>query len=214
VLRRLFAALDARVQVAPSWRGADLDRLVDREHAAIVEALARRLTHMGWIPHVEVTYATGIERGSIDVLGLRPDVRAAVVCEVKSDIAAAEAVGRKLDEKGRLAADIVRARAGWTPEDVAVLLVMPEAGRLRRLLHGPAAALALMFPVDASAVVAWLRKPAGHLAGTWFLSDITARNARRVRPARKGLRTPSRPPDVTVSNVATTFLEPQTRVLR
>jgi hypothetical protein len=138
-LRALFSAVDARLQLAPSWRGADLDRLVDADHAAIVTSLARRLERAGWHVELEVTYAIGTERGSIDVLGLRPDVRAALVCEVKSDIAAAEATGRKLDEKRRLAPSIIRDRFGWMPALVGTALVLPESLRLRRLLAGAAA---------------------------------------------------------------------------
>lgn len=181
ILRDLFGAVEARLQLSPSWRGAELDRLVDAEHASIVSHLARRLERAGWSVLIEVTYAIGGERGSIDVLGYRADVRAIVVCEVKSDIAAAEAVGRKLDEKGRLGPAIARDRLGWRPATVGVLLVLPESNRLRRLLAGPAAALARMYPMGSRAIGSWLRQPAGILAATWFLSDISARSSRRVR---------------------------------
>jgi transcriptional regulator with XRE-family HTH domain len=181
LLRRLFGALDARLQLAPSWRGADLERLVDADHAAIVAALVRRLERAGWEALVEVTYAIGGERGSIDVLGIRPDIRAALTCEVKSDIPAAEAVARKLDEKGRLTPAIVRARLGWTPIVVGVALILPEGRRLRRLLNGQAASIARAYPIVSRRVASWLREPNRPLAATWFLSDIAARNARRVR---------------------------------
>jgi len=184
-LRAMFGAVDARLQLAPSWRGAELDRLVDAEHASIVDHLAGRLERAGFDTALEVTYAIRGERGSIDVLGLRPDVRAAVVCEVKSEVGAAEATGRKLDEKRRLVAAIVRDRFGWTPDVVGAVLVFPESSRLRRLLTGPAAALGRMFPVDSRRVVAWLRMPSGPLAATWFLSDIAGRSCRRVTKARR-----------------------------
>ncbi len=179
-LRSLFRVLDARVLIEPRWRGAELDRLIDSEHARIVDRLAARLEAGGLEPSIEVTYAIGGERGSIDVLGVDPVRRAVLVCEVKTDIAAAEAVGRKLDEKRRLAARIVFERFGWTPAVVGVVLVMPESPRLRRLFAGPAASLARMFPVASRAVRSWLRNPVGPIAATWFLSDITPRNPRRV----------------------------------
>lgn len=185
-LRSVFTAVEARLQVAPLWRGAELERLVDEDHATIVARLADRLERAGWHVLVEVTYSIAGERGSVDVLGHRADVRAVAVCEVKSDIAAAEKVGRKLDEKARLAGSIVRARLGWAPASVAVLLVLPESNRLRRLLAGAAVPLARMFPVASRRVAGWLAEPDGPLAATWFLSGISARSARRVRRPRTG----------------------------
>jgi transcriptional regulator with XRE-family HTH domain len=213
-LRRLFGALDGRLRLAPSWRGAELDRLLDEDHAAIEHMFAHRLEAATWTPLLEVTYAIGGERGSIDVLGVRPDSRSALVAEIKSDIPSAEAVGRKLDEKRRLAPAIVRARLGWTPEVVGAMLVLPESNRLRRLLEGPAASLARSFPIDSRAAAAWLRDPDVPLAATWFLSNISPRNARRVRsPSRPSQRASSAP--VTLpSNANDDWDEPPQRILR
>ena len=183
-LRALFHAAEARLQLAPAWRGAQLDRLLDAEHARIVEAVAARLEAKGWQVLLEVTYSIGGERGSVDVFGFEPARRAVLVAEIKSDIPAAEAAGRKLDEKGRLALPIARARLGWTPAAVGVVLVLPESVRLRRLLAGSARALARMFPVDARAVHSWLANPTGPLAATWFLANISARSATRVERPR------------------------------
>ena len=156
-------------------------------HAAIVSRVVDRLERAGWDTAIEVTYSEFGERGSIDVLGLRPIERAALIVEVKSDIASSEGVGRKLDEKGRLAATIVRRRFGWTPAVVGVVLGMPESPRLRRLIESQAAPLALTYPIDARAVLSWLRRPVGPLAATWFLSGITDRNIRRVRRPNRGI---------------------------
>jgi hypothetical protein len=180
-VRGLFAPLEARLELAPRWRGAELDRLLDEAHARIVAAVAARLEAAGWQVVLEVTYSEFGERGSIDVLGFKPEARAAIVVEVKSDIAAAEAVGRKLDEKARLAPKIIRDRFGWTPGHVAAVLVMPDTDRLRRLVSATSV-LSRMFPATSRAVVSWLREPAGHLAGRWFLSNISARNRCAVRP--------------------------------
>ena len=189
-LRGLFGALEARVVVEARWRGADLDRLLDSAHAAIVSRVVERLERAGWTAVIEVTYSEFGERGSIDVLGLRPIERAALIVEVKSDVASSEGVGRKLDEKARLAPTIVRQRFGWTPAAIGVVLVLPESPRLRRLIEGIAAPLARMFPIDARAVASWLRAPVGPLAATWFLSGISHRNIRRVTPAARRRRDP------------------------
>jgi transcriptional regulator with XRE-family HTH domain len=213
-LRSLFGAVEARLLLEPRWRGAELDRLLDVDHAAIVEAVARRLERAGWQALVEVTYALGAERGSIDVLALQPTRRAALVIEVKSDIPSAEATARKLDEKRRLASSIVQARAGWTPAIVGAVLVLPESVRLRRLLKGSAAALARAFPVASRSVSSWLQDPVSTMAATWFLSDIAARNARRVRTG------PSRRPRVASAGNGVDAIvdldphEPPVRILR
>jgi transcriptional regulator with XRE-family HTH domain len=200
-LRLLFGAVDARLLLEPRWRGAELDRLLDSEHAAISVSLAARLEAAGWAALVEVTYAVGSERGSIDVLGVDAARRAALVCEVKTDIPSAEATGRKVDEKRRLAPAIVRSRLGWTPDSVGAVLVLPESTRLRDILVGPAAILTRMFPIDARGVSAWLREPIGPLAATLFLRNITARTRTRIqRPgkARSMAIGPTAPASVSV----------------
>ena len=168
-IRSLFTALEAGVLLAPRWRGADLERLLDEDHSRVVDAVAARLEKLGWIVEVEVTYSEFGERGSIDVLGLRPAARAIVVIEVKTDIASSEALGRKLDEKTRLAPRIVNNRLGWRAEHVGRVLVMPEAMRLRRLVERHPI-IGRMHPGDALAVRKWLRNPVGTVAGVWFLS--------------------------------------------
>jgi hypothetical protein len=181
-VRAMFEALDARLQLVPRWRGAELERLIDADHARIVKQVVRRLQILGWSPLVEVTYSEFGERGSIDVLALLPQKRAALVIEVKSDLSSEEAVARKLDEKGRLAPTIVRRRTGWSPSTLGTVLVFPESPRLRRRLAS-SASLAQMFPIASRQLAAWLRNPQGSFAATWFLSGITLRNPRRVGKA-------------------------------
>ena len=200
-LRSLFSAVESRILLEPRWRGAELDRLLDSVHAGIVTRVVERLERAGWTTAVEVTYSEFGERGSIDVLGLRPTERAALIVEVKSDIASSEGVGRKLDEKGRLAPAIVRQRFGWTPAAIGVVLVMPESPRLRRLVEGPAAALHRTYPIDARAVRTWLEGPVGQLAATSFLSGISDRNVRRVRRADRSRIRPSAPTEQLGSSV-------------
>ncbi|HEX9550725.1 MAG TPA: helix-turn-helix transcriptional regulator [Candidatus Limnocylindrales bacterium] len=190
-LRRLFATADAKLDLLPRWRGADLDRLLDAAHADLVADVARRLRLQGWEVAIEVTYSEYGERGSIDVMGLLPARRAVLIVEVKTDIPSSEATGRKLDEKARLAPKIVLDRFGWRPEAVGRVLFMPDTGRLRRIASSPA--MALMLPTDAVAVRRWLRSPIGPLAATWFVPNIGVRNPRRIPGPRK--RAPSASPN-------------------
>jgi hypothetical protein len=180
VIRAIFAALEARVQLAPRWKGAELERLLDEDHSRVVAEVARRLERLDWRVEIEVTYSEYGERGSIDVLGTRAPERAIVIVEVKTDIASSEAVGRKMDEKARLAPGIVRERLGWTPTAVGRLLAMPESMRLRRVVERHPV-IGRMFPIDAIAIRRWLRRPTGTTAGLWFLSDTTPVTTREAR---------------------------------
>ncbi len=177
------------MQLAPRWKGAELERLLDEDHSVVVAAVARRLEALGWSVEVEVTYSEYGERGSIDLLGVQALTRAIVVVEVKTDVASSEAIGRKVDEKARLAPVIVLRRHGWTAANVGRLVVMPDSTRLRRLV-AQHQVFGRMFPSDALAIRRWLREPAGAVAGLWFLSDTHPRTnrsgsgvaARRIRP--------------------------------
>jgi transcriptional regulator with XRE-family HTH domain len=111
-LRSVLRALDASADVDVRWRGGAIDRLLDERHASLVAASVAALQASQWVTRVEVTYSVYGERGSIDVLGWRPDEAALVVVEVKSDLTSIEQTQRKHDEKVRLAARIVREREG------------------------------------------------------------------------------------------------------
>jgi transcriptional regulator with XRE-family HTH domain len=106
-LRRVFAALDARWEPTVSWRGGDLDRLLDQQHANIVAEVVRRLRRSDWEVVVEATYSEWGERGSIDVIGARRPERAMLIVEIKSDLTNAESTLRKADEKDRIGRGIL-----------------------------------------------------------------------------------------------------------
>lgn len=67
-LRRVFGALDAQLEIRVQWRGGEIDRLLDRRHAGIVEGVVQTLRGEGWETRPEVTFSRFGERGSIDVL--------------------------------------------------------------------------------------------------------------------------------------------------
>jgi hypothetical protein len=69
-IRALFTPLEARIQLAPRWKGAEVERLLDEDHSVVLAEVARRLEALGWLVEVEVTYSEYGERGSIDVLGV------------------------------------------------------------------------------------------------------------------------------------------------
>jgi hypothetical protein len=83
---RIFAALEADIDLVVRYRGGTLDRLLDERHAATVASVARMLQSHGWTTAVEVTFNHYGERGSIDLLAVHPVTRTALVVEAKTEI--------------------------------------------------------------------------------------------------------------------------------
>ena len=185
-LRLIFAALDARWEPVVSWRGGELDRLLDEDHARLVAEVVRRLVALDWDVAVEVTYSEYGERGSVDVLGARREFLAMVVVEVKSDLTVMDATVRKADEKERIVRDSLgRKRFGFTPRSVARLLVLPSTDTARRRVRTSATILDSAFPAKGPAVRKWLGDPAGDLAGILFVSDTNRGGDTRVKGGAK-----------------------------
>jgi transcriptional regulator with XRE-family HTH domain len=173
-LRRVLGILGARFDGQILWHGADLDRLLDARHAALVEASVRSLRQLGWDTQVESTYSIDSERGSIDVLGGMVARRAVVVEEIKTDIPRLEETVRKLDEKARLVGErIALDPFGWKPNAIGRILVLPDTDRVRRLVAAHDDVLGTAFPARGSDVRRWLRRPLGNVSGILFVADIS-----------------------------------------
>lgn len=169
VLRRLFEALDARIDLVPRWQGADLDRLLDARHAGITERLVRRLTALpDWIVEPEVTFAIFGERGSIDILAWHPGRRALLVIEVKGAIGDVGGLVRQVDRYRRLARDIARKR-GWSPLFVGVWVVVADGRTARRRMAEHRATLKRAFPADGHEMERWVHRPDRDLSGLSFV---------------------------------------------
>ena len=80
-LERVTAALGITVRLDGRWHGGDGDRLIDREHAAVVEAVVAELRRMGWDVLLEFTFNHFGERGSVDVVGWHARSGALVIVE-------------------------------------------------------------------------------------------------------------------------------------
>jgi transcriptional regulator with XRE-family HTH domain len=187
-LARLFGALGGELVMHVRWQGGDLDRLMDRAHADLVERIARRLVELGWDVHVEVSFNRYGERGSIDVLGWHLETRTALVIEVKSEITGVEETLRRHDLKTRLAPEIVWERLGERPAHVGRLLVLPDASTARRRIEEHRATFARSYPRRGHEVTRWLARPDGPMAGVMFIAAPSA----GVGP-RKRVRRPASP---------------------
>lgn len=184
-LERLFEEVGAALMLSVRYRGGELDRLMDRAHARLVEAVARRLVRLGWQVHLEVSFSEYGERGSIDVLAWHPASKIVLIVEVKSELASVEETLRRHDVKVRLAAKVVADRLGVRPVAVARLLVLPATSTARRRVGRLGETFASAYPVRGRALAAWLRAPAGPVGGVLFehADGETDRDRRRVRVA-------------------------------
>src|SRR3954471_10574105 len=98
-VRMVLEAEGGRARLVPWWNGAAADRLLDARHAEMVERVVRLLKLRGWIVFAEVSFAEYGERGSIDILAVRPNQAAVLVIEIKTAIGSLEETNRILDMK-------------------------------------------------------------------------------------------------------------------
>jgi transcriptional regulator with XRE-family HTH domain len=182
-------ALELHVDLVPRWKGEGLDRLLDAQHAHLVEAFVRRYRSAGWKVAVEVSFAIGAERGSIDVLGAYPSLGLIAINEVKSVVPDAQATLHTLDRKTRLALRIAAER-GWTGARVARFLVVGESRTARRRIDALAATFGVAYPIRGRGAIAWIDHPEDELkaeevagqdprliSGLFFLSPVHRVNA-------------------------------------
>jgi transcriptional regulator with XRE-family HTH domain len=185
-LERITAALDARTVVRIQWRGEELDRQLDADHARLVEVICRRLVDAGWDVRPETTFAIRGERGSIDVLAFHPVTGSLVVIEVKSVVPDVQGLLAAHDRKVRLAPSIAR-DLGWAPRHVSRVLVLPDDRTVRRRLARFSTTFDRVMPARTIDVRRWLARPDGPIAGVLFLSIAPAASARhRISAAAAG----------------------------
>ncbi len=180
---RLFSAIDIRAVFTVTWRGGELDRLLDEGHAAVAGAFTELVRSFGWDVLAETTFSVYGERGSIDLLAWHQPSRTLLVIEIKTEIASAEEMLRRHDVKVRLAPGICRERFGAQPAAVGRLLVVADSSANRARAARLAPILDAAYPLRGRQIRQWLAAPAGGMGGMLFL-DTGRAGARRLRPRR------------------------------
>ena len=187
-LSRLVEVLGATLVVEIRWQGADLDRLIDREHAHLQEAAALRLTSRGWIAHAEVSFNHYGDRGSCDLVAWHPGTRTLLVVEVKSRIGNLQELLQRLDVKARLGG-ILAEQLGWpVPQAVVRALVVADGRTSRRVVerHG---ALFSAFALRGRVALRWIRAPSAAADGLlWFEEPSHSDTGRTIRAERVRIR--------------------------
>jgi len=178
-IRRIAVALGARYDQRVLWQGEALDRLLDEDHAALVELVVRWLRAEGWDVVPEATFVLAGQRGSVDVLAFHPSSGSLLIVEVKSVVPDMQAMLSGIDRKSRAATTLARER-GWRIGTVSRLLVLPDDRTARRRVDTHAATLDAALPARTRAVRRWARSPSGTIAGILFLPRTQARGRHRV----------------------------------
>ena len=179
-IRAVARAVDVHLSLEPRWRGADLPRLMDERHAAIVGCVVGELQTPGWQVRVEYSFNWRGERGTVDVLAWHPDTRALLIVEVKTQIVDVQELLSTLDRKRRLVPLGVAVDLGWRPSCVGCLVALPEETRARAAITRHEAVFSAVLPSRNASVRRWLRAPADPIAGILFLRFSNASNGRRA----------------------------------
>ena len=183
VIRTIAVALGARFEHRVLWQGEALDRLLDADHAGIVERVIRWLRSENWEAVPEATFAINGERGSIDVLAFHPETGTLLVIEVKSVVPDLQGLLSGVDRKVRVASAVARER-GWRVRNVGRVVVMPDNSTARRRVESHRATLDAVLPARTAAVRTWVRNPEGSMAGILFMADAEPRRPRHRIAAR------------------------------
>jgi hypothetical protein len=184
---RVAQALGARMIIRLDWNGEGLDRLLDADHALLVEKVASLFRVAGWEVAAEVTFWIRGERGSVDVLAWHAATRALVVVEIKSVVPDIQATLMSFDRKARLGREIAAGR-GWNAIAVGRLLVIGDTRTARRRVAALPTVFNAELPDRFLAVRRFLAEPqvATPLRGLMFMSaslDATTRH-RQPHPRR------------------------------
>ena len=218
-LRAIAAALEIRLAVTATWRGADGARVVNERHSRMHELAAARLDRLpGWAYASEVTFSEWGERGMIDILAWHAASRTLLVIELKTEISDPAALIAQVDRHRRLAPQVGRAR-GWDQRHVACWVLVAESDFSRDQLARHRSMLRNAFPLDGRFLRRWIRDPrlaprptadvaalgttrgdgrgVGGVSGLSFLADVTGANTsgrlgptKRVRASRGAGRGP------------------------
>jgi transcriptional regulator with XRE-family HTH domain len=192
MVRQAVEPLGMRIELRATWRGPELDRLLDEQHAALQAGWAGRLAGWGWQTWPEVSYSRYGERGRVDLVAWDPALGVLLIIECKSALGDVQATIGALDAKARLGRYVAQQLGLPAPSAVVPVLVFLESMTTRRHL----AALEPLFgryALRGRKAVSWLQRPeiTGLSAPTGLLifsavhqEDLRGPIQRRVRRRR------------------------------
>jgi transcriptional regulator with XRE-family HTH domain len=201
-LRAVGAALDIAISIDVWWRAGELDRLVDRGHASLVEYVVGRLHELSWVTRVEVTFNNFGERGSADIVAWHAATRTLLIIEVKTRIGDVQATVSTFERKVRILPDVLAREEGWNATTVGRLLVIADTHANRSVVREHRRIFDSIWPERTAATRRWIRTPSlsspgdrRGFGGIWFLpyrrlgaTATRVRQVQRVRPRTRSGR--------------------------
>jgi len=187
-VERVAAVVNVALRLESWWRNGDVERLLDRDHAAIVEHVVRELDGDGWQTRVEYTFNRLGERGSVDILAWHPGERTLLIIEVKSKLWDLQELFAAYGRKVRIVPELARSE-GWSAKHVGRVLVVLGTTANRNVVVRHARTFDSTFPDRTPEIRRWLQRPDRHLGGVWFIStgalagaEVATGRRVRVRP--------------------------------
>jgi transcriptional regulator with XRE-family HTH domain len=188
MIRRCVEPLGMRVDVRASWRGPELDRLLDEDHAALEAGWARRLGRWRWETWPEVSFSRYGERGRIDLVGWQPASGVLLIIECKTVLGDAQATLGALDAKTRLARFVAHQLDLPAPSAVVPVLIFLESMTNRRHLTN-LDPLFRRFALRGRSAITWLRRPSGACpSGLLIFSGVNQNRLRKKSSPRVRVR--------------------------
>ena len=194
-IRRYAKALGARFDGSVLWQGADLDRMLNRGHARLHEAMAAWLASLaGWVVVPEVSFSFRGERGVIDTVAWHAATRTLLIIELKTRIVDINDLMATMDVRRRLAGRIAGER-GWEPTSIGIWVAVATGRTNARALAEHVTVLRAKFPADGRAMRRWLANPIAGIDALSFVPQVrlgdlgrdavTPRRVRRPQPSVK-----------------------------
>ena len=194
-IRRYAKALGARFDGSVLWQGADLDRMLNRGHARLHEAMAAWLASLaGWVVLPEVSFSLRGERGVIDIIAWHAATRTLLIIELKTRIVDINDLMATMDVRRRLAGRIAGER-GWEPTSIGMWVAVAPGRTNARALAEHVTVLRAKFPADGRAMRRWLANPIAGIDALSFVPQVrlgdlgrdaeTPRRVRRPQPSVK-----------------------------
>lgn len=180
-VRRIGSAMDMRLAWDAGYRGPELARLRDADHARLAEWLSRRMEASGWSVVPEASFNHYGDRGRIDLLAFHPSAQSLLVVEIKTVIAEIQDLLGALNAKARVAPTVARS-LGWPSAHAVPCLIVAESTTNRRRLADHSRLFA-RFNLRGKGAAAWMRRPDGTPTGLLVLIKLPNRNGFGVRRA-------------------------------
>ncbi len=191
-LRKVGDVLEIRVRIDAWWRLGDGARLLDAEHARLVEIAVRSLIREGWGVWPEWSFNHFGERGSVDIVAWHEATRTLLLIEVKSRLHDVQELLHTFGKKVRIVPGLFAAERGTPPErgttaayiataahlataaHIATMLVVADTPAARRIVREHVATFDSVWPERPQACRRFIRRPGEGAAtfrgGIWFVA--------------------------------------------